>query len=51
MIFVDANVFMYAVGRDHEFKQMSREFFDKSALDSTPKSCRSCFMLTCLSID
>ena len=36
MIFVDANVFMYAVGREHEFKQMSREFFDKSALDSTP---------------
>ena len=36
MIFVDANVFMYAVGREHQFKQVSREFFDTSALNGTP---------------
>ena len=36
MIFVDANVFMYAVGREHQFKQISREFFDRSVLDDTP---------------
>ena len=35
MIFVDANVFIYAVGREHPFKQMSRGFFDRSALDRT----------------
>ena len=36
MIFVDANVFMYSVGREHQFKQISREFFDTSALNGTP---------------
>ena len=36
MIFVDANVFMYSVGLEHQFKQISREFFDTSALNGTP---------------
>ncbi len=36
MIFVDANVFMYAVGREHQLKQASRDFFDRSAFDGTP---------------
>ncbi len=33
MIFVDADVFIYGAGGEHPFKQMSREFFDRSALD------------------
>lgn len=30
MIFVDTNVFMYAVGRDHPLRPVAREFFEKS---------------------
>lgn len=30
MIFVDTNVFMYAVGRDHPLRLPAREFFDRS---------------------
>lgn len=30
MIFVDTNVFMYAVGRDHPLRTPAREFFQQS---------------------
>ena len=30
MIFVDTNVFMYAVGRDHPLRRPAREFFEAS---------------------
>lgn len=30
MIFVDTNVFMYAVGRDHPLRMPAREFFEYS---------------------
>ncbi|MGH3432076.1 MAG: type II toxin-antitoxin system VapC family toxin [Thermocrispum sp.] len=30
MIFVDTNVFMYAVGRDHPLRAEAREFFERS---------------------
>ena len=33
MMFVDANVFMYAVGREHEFKRPSQDFFDRSVME------------------
>ncbi len=36
MIFVDANVFMYAVGGDHRLKGESREFFDNVAAFDVP---------------
>jgi uncharacterized protein len=34
VIFVDTNVFMYAVGRDHPLKTRAREFFATSIGDS-----------------
>lgn len=30
MIFVDTNVFMYAVGREHPLRMPAREFFERS---------------------
>jgi predicted nucleic acid-binding protein len=30
MIYVDTNVFMYAVGRDHPLRQPARDFFEHS---------------------
>ena len=36
MIFVDANIFMYAIGREHSLKRASREFFDRAVSDGTP---------------
>ncbi len=36
MIFVDTNVFMYAVGKQHPLKSRARAFFDDSLLNSRP---------------
>ncbi|HET6342745.1 MAG TPA: type II toxin-antitoxin system VapC family toxin [Gemmatimonadota bacterium] len=36
MIFVDTNVFMYAVGRDHPLRKPARDFFERSLADRTP---------------
>ena len=36
MIFVDSNVFMYAVGKSHPLRQLSAEFFVGAQNDSTP---------------
>lgn len=36
MIFVDTNVFMYAVGRPHPLRGAAREFFSESQLNHTP---------------
>ena len=36
MIFVDTNVFMYAVGKSHPLKSRARHFFDDSLLNSRP---------------
>ena len=36
MIFVDTNVFMYAVGRPHQLQEPAREFFRQSSLESSP---------------
>ena len=36
MIFVDTNVFMYAVGKPHPLKSPARDFFDESLLNSRP---------------
>ncbi len=36
MIFVDTNVFMYAVGKPHPLKARARDVFNESLLNSTP---------------
>ncbi len=36
MIFVDTNVFMYAVGRSHPLQSSAHEFFYKSMRDRKP---------------
>lgn len=36
MIFVDTNVFMYAVGRSHQLQEPAREFFVRSVSSRTP---------------
>ena len=36
MIFVDTNVFIYAVGRPHPLRTTAREFFVKSSRDREP---------------
>ena len=36
MIFVDTNVFMYAVGRDHPLRDPARAFFTDAAHSRTP---------------
>ena len=36
MIFVDSNVFMYAVGKPHPLRSRARDFFTESFLNSTP---------------
>ena len=38
MIFVDTNVFMYAVGRPHQLQEPAREFFRQSSLERLPLS-------------
>jgi len=41
VIFVDTNVFMYAVGRAHPLKAAAREFFEASTSDEFPRLCTS----------
>ena len=36
MIFVDTNVFMYAVGRPHPLRKQARAFFERAADDRAP---------------
>jgi len=36
VIFVDANVFMYAVGRDHPLVELAESFFRRSLSDRSP---------------
>ncbi len=36
MIFVDTNVFMYAVGKPHPLKSRARDFFSESLLNMEP---------------
>ena len=36
MIFVDTNVFMYAVGRPHPLRSRARDFFNEAVLNSQP---------------
>jgi len=36
MIFVDANVFMYAVGREHPLRDPARRFFAESKSEGAP---------------
>ena len=36
MIFVDTNVFIYAVGRPHPLRSLSRDFFNEAVLNSQP---------------
>ena len=36
MIFVDTNIFMYAVGQSHPRRSHAREFFDESRRDRRP---------------
>ncbi len=36
MIFVDTNVFMYAVGQSHPLRSRAQEFFDESIRDRRP---------------
>lgn len=36
MIFVDTNVFIYAVGKPHPLKSRARDFFDESLLNFIP---------------
>lgn len=53
MIFVDTNVFMYAVGRPHPLRKNAQEFFVEANQRTTPRfalqqrSCRSWPMRTC----
>ena len=41
MIFVDTNVIMYAVGREHPLRGESRAFFEAALSSSGPKLCTS----------
>lgn len=36
MIFVDTNVFMYAVGREHPLRDPARKFFAQAKAEGTP---------------
>jgi predicted nucleic acid-binding protein len=36
VIFVDTNVFMYAVGRPHRLQNEARSFFERSVVERTP---------------
>jgi predicted nucleic acid-binding protein len=45
MIFVDTNVIMYAVGREHPLKKEAREFFEKSMDDDALQLCTSAEVL------
>jgi predicted nucleic acid-binding protein len=37
LIFVDTNVFMYAVGRDHPLRDRAREFFAQTMQSNIPR--------------
>ena len=45
MIFVDTNVFMYAVGRDHPLKEPARAFFRDAFRENSPRLCTSAEVL------
>lgn len=45
MIFVDTNVFMYAVGRRHPLREPARELFIESARPDAPPLCTSAEVL------
>jgi hypothetical protein len=45
MIFVDTNVIMYAVGRDHPLKKEAREFFENSMNEEALRLCTSAEVL------
>ena len=45
MIFVDTNVFMYAVGRDHPLKAEARRFFEEAAAEAGRPLCTSAEVL------
>lgn len=45
MIFVDTNVFMYAVGRDHPLKAEARAFFESALTDRSRQLCTSAEVL------
>lgn len=45
MIFVDTNVFMYAVGRDHPLKAEARSFFETAMADDSRPLCTSAEVL------
>ena len=45
MIFVDTNVFMYAVGRDHPLKTEARAFFEAALTDGSRRLCTSAEVL------
>jgi uncharacterized protein len=39
MIFVDSNVFIYAVGRPHPLREQAGTFLERSLVDRTPLAC------------
>ena len=41
MIFVDTNVFVYAVGREHPLKVEARRFFEEMTAEGSPALCTS----------
>jgi uncharacterized protein len=45
MIFVDTNLFMYAVGREHPLKEPARAFFRHAFGDDSPRLCTSAEVL------
>jgi predicted nucleic acid-binding protein len=45
VIFVDTNVFMYAVGRDHPLKAEARRFFEEAAAEAGRPLCTSAEVL------
>ncbi len=45
MIFVDTNVIMYAVGRNHPIKKEARKFFEKSMDNPQMRLCTSAEVL------
>jgi predicted nucleic acid-binding protein len=45
VIFVDTNVFMYAVGRDHPLKSEARDFFEAAMADDSHHLCTSAEVL------
>lgn len=45
MIFIDTNVFMYAVGRSHPLRQEVRRFFAEAVAGAQPRLCTSAEVL------